>query len=289
MTSTSVQTLEIKHENVDPTILSVVRKINDIARGLNMEYFLAGATAREIMLRHVFGRGPGRRTLDIDFGIAVESWEQFETLKSALIAHADFEPHPKQKQRLIDKSTSAIVDLIPFGGVERSDESISWPPEEDIVMRVTGFKDALAGAVAVRLTTDLAVPVISLPLLLVLKLFAWVDRKNERRDAVDIFTLLRQYGDAGNEDRLYVEHLQILEAEGFDVELAGAVLLGVDAARSISASTRNQLRDILDSTDQMEELTTQMIASTSALDRHTAAQCESLIKRLQQGFSHTSE
>ena len=77
-------------------------------------------------------------------------------------------------------------------------------------MRVTGFKDALAGAVSVRLAPDLIVPIVSLPLLLVLKLFAWTERKSEKRDAEDIFTLLRQYGDAGNEDRLYGEHLDVL-------------------------------------------------------------------------------
>lgn len=224
MTNTFVRPLEIKYDNVDPTILSAVRKINAAAGDCDIDYFLAGAMAREIMLRHVFGRGPGRRTLDVDFGIAVTDWDQFEALKRRLIDQADFEAHPKQRQRLKDKSTSVIVDLIPFGGVERSNASILWPPEEDTVMRVTGFKDALLGAVAVRLVPDLVVPVVSLPLLLVLKLFAWVDRRSEKRDAADIYTLLRQYGDAGNEDRLYQEHLPILEAEGFDFELAGAVL-----------------------------------------------------------------
>jgi hypothetical protein len=34
-----------------------------------------------VILRHVFGRPAGRRTLDIDFGIAVRDWKQFENLK----------------------------------------------------------------------------------------------------------------------------------------------------------------------------------------------------------------
>ena len=283
MTNSFAQPLEIKHDKIDPVVLSVVRRIDEIAPKCNTKYFLVGATAREIMLRHVFGRGPGRRTLDVDFGIAVESWEQFETLKSTLITQADFVPHEKQKQRLIDTANSVVVDLIPFGGIER-DKSIFWPPEEDIVMRVAGFKDALAGAVPVRLAADLIVPVVSLPLLLVLKLFAWTDRKSEKRDAADIYTLLRQYGDAGNEDRLYGDHLEILEAEEFSFESAGAVLLGLDAANSISESTREQLSEILNSGDRMSELTDQLIASSSALDRSTAPQCELLIRKLRQGF-----
>src|SRR4029077_5823994 len=134
-------------------------------------------------------------------------------------------------QRLIYNSTPAVVvDLIPFGGVEGTDRTISWPPEEDIVMRVAGFSDGLESAVPVRLDATLVIPVVSIPVLLVLKLFAWMDRKYERRDAADIHTLLKEYGDAGNEDRLYGEELNVLENEGYDFELAGARLIGSDAA-----------------------------------------------------------
>ena len=283
MTSSFAQPLEIKHDRVDPAILKVVTKIDEVARKCDTRYFMAGATAREIMLRHVFGRAPGRRTLDVDFGIAVASWEQFEALKSVLTSQAGFAPDPKQKQRMIDSETSVTVDLIPFGGIER-DGSIFWPPDEDIVLRVTGFEDALVGAVPVRLTPDLIVPIVSLPLLLVLKLFAWTDRKAENRDAEDIHTLLRQYGDAGNEDRLFGEHLDILEAEGFNFEPAGALLLGLDASRCISDSTREQLAEILTSDRQMTQLTNQMIASSRGLDRDTAPQCELLVRKLRQGF-----
>jgi predicted nucleotidyltransferase len=38
-------------------------------------------------------------------------------------------------------------------------------------MRVPGFSDGLASSVAVRLANDLVVPVVSLPALLILKLF----------------------------------------------------------------------------------------------------------------------
>lgn len=92
-------------------------------------------------------------------------------------------------------------------------------------MTVTGFSDGLESAVPVCLEPNLIIPVVSLPVLPVLKLFAWTDRKHEKRDAPDIYTLLRQYGDAGNEDRLYGEEVSVLEAEGYDFELAGARLI----------------------------------------------------------------
>jgi predicted nucleotidyltransferase len=101
MTNSSSRPLEIKHDQIDPAVLEAVRKIDEIARKHETSYFLAGATAREIMLRHIFGRPPGRRTLDVDLGIAVRDWDHFTLLKSALIDEAGFQPHARMVQRLI--------------------------------------------------------------------------------------------------------------------------------------------------------------------------------------------
>jgi predicted nucleotidyltransferase len=285
MTNTSNPPLEIQHDQIDPVVLEAIRKIDEIAHRHETAYFLAGATAREIMLRHVFGRPPGRRTLDVDLGIAVRDWDHFKLLKAALVEQAGFQPHARMVQRISYPSKPAvIVDLIPFGGVETAERTIAWPPEEDIVMRVTGFSDGLESAVSVRLDQNLIIPVVSLPVLLVLKLFAWRDRKHEMRDAPDICTLLRQYGDAGNEDRLFGEDMNVLEAEGYDFELAGARLIAHDAARLVSADTQNRLREILESDALMEELTNQIIVSSPRNDPEHVRRCEMLIRNLRKGF-----
>ena len=285
MTNTSNPPLEIRHDQIDPVVLEAIRKIDEIAHRHETAYFLAGATAREIMLRHVFGRPPGRRTLDVDLGIAVRDWDHFKLLKAAMVEQAGFQPHARMVQRISYPSKPAvIVDLIPFGGVETAERTIAWPPEEDIVMRVTGFSDGLESAVSVRLDQNLIIRVVSLPVLLVLKLFAWRDRKHEMRDAPDIYTLLRQYGDAGNEDRLFGEDMNVLEAEGYDFELAGARLIAHDAARVVSADTQKRLREILESNALMEELTNQIIVSSPRNDPEHVRRCEMLIRNLRGGF-----
>jgi predicted nucleotidyltransferase len=285
MTNTSNPPLEIQHDQIDPVVLEAIRKIDEIAHRHETAYFLAGATAREIMLRYVFGRPPGRRTLDVDLGIAVRDWDHFKLLKAALVEQAGFQPHARMVQRISYPSKPAvIVDLIPFGGIETAERTIAWPPEEDIVMRVTGFSDGLESAVPVRLDQNLIIRVVSLPVLLVLKLFAWRDRKHEMRDAPDIYTLLRQYGDAGNEDRLFGEDMNILEAEGYDFELAGARLIAHDAARVVSADTQKRLREILESDALMEELTNQIIVSSPRNDPEHVRRCEMLIRNLREGF-----
>jgi predicted nucleotidyltransferase len=285
MTNTSNPPLEIRHDQIDPVVLEAIRKIDEIAHRHETAYFLAGATAREIMLRHVFGRPPGRRTLDVDLGIAVRDWDHFKLLKTALLEQGGFQPHPRMVQRITYPSKpTVVVDLIPFGGVETTERTIAWPPEEDIVMRVTGFSDGLESAVSVRLDQNLIIPVVSLPVLLVLKLFAWTDRKHEKRDAPDIYTLLRQYGDAGNEDRLYGEDVGVLEAEGYDFELAGALLIARDAARVVSVDTQNRLHEILASDALMEELTNQIITSSGRNDPEHVRKCEVLVSKMREGF-----
>lgn len=284
MTNTFGQPLEIKHDRIDPVVLEVIREIDRVVRKCETEYFLAGATAREILLRHIFGMPSGRRTLDVDFGIAVHDWDHFGKLKFLLAEEGNFEAHRQQAQRLIHRPTKVRVDLIPFGGVQRSDGTISWPSEADIVMQVSGFPEALNSAVWVRLDENLVIRVVSLPALLILKLLAWLDRKYERRDADDIYTILRQYGEAGNEDRLYGDKVSILESENFDFELAGAHLIGSDAAHIISAETKRRIRDVLRSDEQMLALVNQIITSSRQSDADHVRRCELLVMKMREGF-----
>ena len=59
---------------VDRNLVRVLRVLDPVARSCECAYFLAGATARDLILVNVHGLQPGRATRDIDFGIAVESW-----------------------------------------------------------------------------------------------------------------------------------------------------------------------------------------------------------------------
>ena len=122
--------LEIKHDQIDPTVLQVIRRIDQVANQCDAKYFLVGAMAREVMLRHVFGRPPGRRTLDVDFGIAVRDWNHFEMLKSALVQPGDFNPYPRMVQRL--SKDGVVVDLVPFGGVEDVKQNIAWQQKKTL-------------------------------------------------------------------------------------------------------------------------------------------------------------
>ena len=68
--------------------LAILRIFDEVARSLNIDYFLAGAQARDLILGHVFNKRTGQATYDLDLGICIEDWAKFDKLKSSLILWA---------------------------------------------------------------------------------------------------------------------------------------------------------------------------------------------------------
>ena len=146
MNSTSPPIFQLR-KPLSPLVLEPLKAVAQTANSLGFSYFLAGATARDLILENVFGRPPGRLTRDLDFGFALSDWNQFETLKKTLIATGRFEPD-RAIQRVLYLHSANIkigVDLIPFGRIQDG-SNISWPPRNDFVMNVAGFREALESA-----------------------------------------------------------------------------------------------------------------------------------------------
>jgi predicted nucleotidyltransferase len=193
-----------------------------------MPILLVGAAARDLLLVHVHGIDPGRATEDTDVALAIPDWSMFYHVRTVLLESKGFKLDPARQHRLWLNDDR--IDLIPFGGVERADRSIAWPPDDAEVMNVSGLAEALATAESVRLPGGLLLDVASLPALAALKVWAWKDRQYiaHGKDAIDLWTLLRHYAEAGNEERLYGSEAEALTTSGFDLEESGAWLLGKD-------------------------------------------------------------
>lgn len=254
---------------LDAITQNIVRQFDDACRSLDIDYFLIGATARDIMLTHVFGVKTYRATRDVDFAIAVPDWQTFDHVKSWFLARPESWSSSTNTHRLLyrDNDTDAVVpmDVVPFGGIENPPTIITWPPDKAAIMSVAGFAEALQAAVQVCIVDDLIVPVISIPGLAVLKLFAWADRRMaSSKDADDLLMLLRHYADAGNLDRLYNSAFHILESCDYDVDAAGAYLLGLDTATITGNDTRSRMLVLLKDADVHDRLILHMARSRVA-------------------------
>lgn len=242
----------IKPESpLDPITAEILGLVQKGAADAGIACMVVGATARDILLTHVYGLAPARMTYDVDFAVAVGNWEQFEQMKSLLLARKCFDSDDRMKQRLYfvgqDKQRSHPLDLVPFGEIAQDGNQIAWPPDLKVIMNVAGYEEVLNSAEEVQVTPGLIVKVASLAGLAILKLIAWSDRgRSNPKDVQDLFHIMTNYAEAGNNDRLYDEELMILESASFDPELAGSRLLGKDVAHIASEPTYQRLRTLLD-------------------------------------------
>lgn len=246
-----------------PISLIVLSTLHEIATKHHASYFVIGATARDILMTHVFGIDQGRATRDVDFAIALEDWAQFEAIKFAFVSCGNFQPATDAAHRLYfqpERHGAAYpLDLIPFGKVAGAKNTIAWPPDMAVVMNVTGYAEALASAIQVDVGGGLVVNVVSIPALAALKILAWNDRGLEdNKDAQDFLFLLRHYHEAGNNVRLYEDALSITESCGYEIDLAGAALLGYDTRLILEQSTHQAVLAVLDAPSKRDRLTVHM-------------------------------
>jgi predicted nucleotidyltransferase len=84
--------LKIKPDKpLSASLIMLIRTLDQVAMQLGIPYFVIGATARDILIEHVHGLETTRATRDIDFAVAVSSWEAFDRLKEQLIETGEFQ------------------------------------------------------------------------------------------------------------------------------------------------------------------------------------------------------
>lgn len=231
---------------INEPFLGIYAEIANIAEQINLPFFIIGATARDLIFEHAYGIKAPRATRDVDLAVQVNDWQAFETLKSQLLETNQFSQDPKQLQRLLYRE-NIPVDIVPFGGVE-TNGSIAWPPEYSIQMTVTGFQEAYQHTQIVRLREQppLDIRCVTPVGLLILKLIAWSERYPQGgKDASDIAFVLRNAVGEWNRDLLYHHHTNLLEDADFDEGLAGARMLGRQAAEMLSLPTLQVITGIL--------------------------------------------
>ena len=141
-------------------VATVLQAVQDRARTCGVDIMLVGAAARDILIRNVVGSPPQRATRDVDIAVAVKSWSEVECLTRSM------DPTRGVVHKFLVLGTE--VDVIPFGGIESRDRTITWPNDHE--MDVFGFAEALSSAVRVKLPGDLTVFVASLAAQSLLKL-----------------------------------------------------------------------------------------------------------------------
>lgn len=276
--------LDISTNIDDPKLVELLVCVRNTAIELEIPFFVVGAMARDIIFRYGYNIAPGRATADVDLGFMVSSWSEYTRLKEALTATGSFASvGDKQRMRFQD---SVPVDVLPFGEIGEPGAMVFWPPDDDTQLNLLGFNEAFRNAISVRISADppIEIKIASPAGLVLLKIFAWNDRKPRERDAIDLGILIRSYMQLGNQGRLFEEHQDLVNDPDFDYDRAGAHMLGRDLAQICDPDTRERILAILESeltSDGELPLVVQSAGSSPEIDK-TAEFWEAIRQELRQ-------
>ena len=217
-----------------------------------VEWLIVGALARDLHLSYAYGIRIDRATTDTDLALAITDWAQFAEIRGALLGSGHFLADRRVEHKLHHRSQRAL-DIVPFGDIEDRSGVIVWPPSGAMTMSVVGYREALAGSIALQLPHERQARIVSIAGLIILKFIAWSERHRTApgKDAYDLQLILTHYLDAGNAERMYESHADLVDAD-FDYPVASARLAGRDASALLhhhgdqSQTVRKQLHTILE-------------------------------------------
>ncbi len=243
MKSTS---LSIVGKVASPTF-EIYRDVLDTASELSIDVLVVGATARDLIFEAAFNVDVRRATRDIDFAINVADWSAFERLRDRLVSNSDFEDQGTA-HRLHPPDSGLWIDIIPFGAIADRDGKLRWPNEPEVEMSTLGFAEAINTAIRCKVadTPPLELLVVHPAVLIMLKVFAWQDRRHiKQADAQDAAYAMSRYLKLDdNEARLFDDPV-LLEDE-FDMETIGARLAGRDLARLAPGKALESLKTFVE-------------------------------------------
>ena len=261
----------------NPLLKDLLKDLSSFFGSINVDFYVIGATARDIILSNLHDLVPERKTDDLDIAIAISDWNQFRSIEENLPKIEGFEKSKELKQRFIYNGIY-VVDIVPFGDVAEDDGNIYWPPDETIAMSVWGFPEMADSTINVEIDGEVSIKIASLPGLFILKLVAWRDRHLVgSKDAYDMALLMKNYLDI-NIERAVEEHYDLYETDEFDQVIAGAQLMARDVKLLMrnNEKTLEYLREILVKEIELAEgsqLINQLMESDASLQYEQVLAC----------------
>ena len=260
--------LTISSEKIgNPLLVELLRKLTDSFSKMDKEFYVIGATARDIIMQQLLDTESRRRTKDLDIAIAIPDWDTFEQVKQNLIDDG-FKKSRHMHQRFFYGEYE--LDIVPYGVVAKEDGNIYWPPEEEIAMSVKGFDEVLSEAITVSIDDDFKVKIASLHGLFLLKFNAWLDRNTKTsKDAEDMSFILSNYFMANLEREI---HQEVYDWENFDDYIVGGYWLAYDIVALLNKEQLCYYKEVIEGELVKEEesrLINQIIENSYGLKYET--------------------
>lgn len=245
-----------------------------------IDFYLVGATARDVWMKGVHDLPPQRATRDIDFAILINDSLVFDELKGYLIGKEGFIPYEENQFVLIWKDQTQ-VDLIPFGDLE-AEGVVTVRGTGFTSMNVEGFREVFEQAAEEIETEDQRFKVCTLSGLVILKLIAWDDRPEVRGEDIDDITeIIKNYFHLRDEE-IFSNHSDLFTDE-IEIDEIAAQFLGREIGTIVSGNQQllERIKGILEKGIKEKNNLTDLIARESS---ETIEYSKSLISHILLGI-----
>lgn len=269
--------LRITYDSLkDESLKSILTNVVSVCKELQIEYFILGATARNIW--YAAGDESPENTKDVDFALYVVHSDDYTNLKRKLILEFNYVQSTQNEYCLITPQ-GRQVDLLPFSETKKQNLKI-LDAVGIATMNFDGFKEAYKFGVQQTVIDSETYNVCSIPAIVVLKLIAFDDRPEHRiKDVKDINSICNHYHSI--EDNYIWTEYNDLYSDNLSHQDVAIIALGKEMKKILNSNKKLQLRiiEILDKAlTQQSKLLQYMIEDLSSETIEMKADIIKLIK-----------
>ncbi|MDZ4679300.1 MAG: hypothetical protein SGI94_02585 [Saprospiraceae bacterium] len=269
-----------------PEITELLSALERGFEKFGIDFYLVGAVARDVWMHGINNITPRRTTGDIDFAVLVNVKETYVALKTYLTAQEEFQPIKENAFVLLWKNRFE-VDLLPFGTIEEADGQVLLSGSGLTNIRLHGFAEVYEeGLPELNLEGKHQFKFCTLPGIVLLKMIAWDDRPEVRRDDIkDISDILNHFFDMYDEV-IWENHYDLFGDEDADLKHIAARVMGREMRKIAKRNEKlfARINGILDGNTH-DLASSKMAAIMIEYFDNTVADNVQLLHQLKQGFT----
>ena len=269
-----------------PGITEMLYALERCLEKFGIDFYLVGAVARNVWMTGINNIAPRRTTGDIDFAVLINDNGVYESLKTYLIITEGFQPYKGNEYVLIWKE-NLEVDLLPFGAIDDGDTKFTSNGLGLTSISLQGFTEIYNdGLPTLDLEGKHQFKFCTLPGIVLLKLIAWDDRPESRRDDIkDISDILNHFFDM-NDNEIFENHHDLFEKEEASLKHIAARVMGREMSKIAKKNELlfSRIVGILDSNTLVSQNSEMAKIMVEYYD-NTIDDNVQLLKHLRQGFS----
>ena len=228
-----MNTYKIKYEQLrlQPEVAEMLSALQHGLEKFSIDFYLIGAVARDVWMSAINNIAPKRTTGDIDFAVFINEKGVYESLKEYLIDKENFQPYKGNAYVLIWNNT-VEVDLLPFGTIEDEDRKVIVNGLGLTNINLQGFTEVYEeGLPSLDLEGKNQFKFCTLPGIVLLKLIAWDDRPEARRDDIkDICDILNHFFSM-YDNEIWQHHSDLFTDENIELKHIAARVMGREMSK----------------------------------------------------------